>query len=242
MFRSAKFAVRLECFLNLRVEKRHGPLQRFFGTFPALLSHLRCCNLPKIDWIVRIIRPRPDGQVLTNLLEALLSFLIAPLRHVAIADVAVGEEEKLVFRNVEGGFLGERNDFGLVALHDFRRASALSLELRYSFVNIVELSLLDFFGGQMRCDLDRIVPHRLWRGGRLGLLRGSRRSRCLDNKQSEEKEPGSARDGFSERGKVHREADYNMLKLPICTPVADWERALDATLCACMARINLMKQ
>jgi hypothetical protein len=85
--------------------------------------------LPKIDRIGRIIRPRPDWQILDNLLEAALGFLIAPLRHVTIADVTVSQEEKLVFGNVESGFLGERNHFGLIALDNFRHASALSLKL-----------------------------------------------------------------------------------------------------------------
>jgi hypothetical protein len=40
-----------------------------------------------------------------------------------------------------------------LALDDFSRASALSLELSYRFVYIVELSLFDFFGREMCHDL-----------------------------------------------------------------------------------------
>ena len=161
MFRSAKFIVRLECSLNLRVEKGYRLIQRVLRSFPALLPHLRRCNLTKIDWIVRIVHPRPDGQILHNLLEAFFSFLVMPLRHVTIPDVAICEKEKLVFRNVESGFLGDRNHFGLVALDDLRRASPLSLELRYFFICIVKLSLFDFFRREVRYDLDGVTPHRL---------------------------------------------------------------------------------
>jgi len=115
--------------------------------------------------------PGQNRSVQQDLLEGGFGFREFLLREIAIADVAVGEEEKLVFGNVEGGLLGERNHFGLVSLDDFRRASALSLELSYCFVYIVELSVFDFFGREVRYDLDGIVPHRLWRGGRLGLGR-----------------------------------------------------------------------
>jgi hypothetical protein len=39
-----------------------------------------------------------------------------PLHHVTSPDVAISEEEKLVFGDVERRFLSERNHFGLVAL------------------------------------------------------------------------------------------------------------------------------
>src|ERR1700722_19919977 len=138
MFRPTKFAVGFECSHNLRVEQCNSLISRLLRSFPTLLSHLCCCNLPKIDWIVRIIRARPDGQVLHNLLETFLRFLITLLRHVAIPDVAVSEEEKLVFGDVEGRFFSERNHFGLVALDNFRRTGSFPLELSYCFVRIVE--------------------------------------------------------------------------------------------------------
>src|ERR1700737_3838049 len=125
MFRSAKFTVRLQCCLNLRVEKGNRFIQRLLRSFPVLLAHLRGCNFTKIDWIVRIISPRPDRQIVHYFHEAFLSFLITPLRQVAIPYVAIRKKEKLVLGNVESGFLGEWNHFGLVALDDLRGTSAL---------------------------------------------------------------------------------------------------------------------
>jgi hypothetical protein len=46
-------------------------------------------------------------------------------------------------------------------LDDFRGANPLLLDLSYSFVCIVELSLFDFFGSEVRYHLDRIMPHQL---------------------------------------------------------------------------------
>jgi len=96
-----------------------------------LLADLRRCNLAEIDGVGRVVGAGPNRSVQQDLLEGGFGLREFLLREIAIADVAVGEEEKLVFGNVEGGLLGERNHFGLVSLDDFRRASALSLELSY---------------------------------------------------------------------------------------------------------------
>jgi hypothetical protein len=86
-------------------------------------------NLAEIDAVGGVVGAGPNRSVPQDLLEGGLSFCEFLLREIAIADVTVGEEEELISGNVEGGFLGKRNHFGLVVLDDFRGARALSLEL-----------------------------------------------------------------------------------------------------------------
>jgi len=114
---------------NLGIKERNGLHERLFGFCPMLLAHLRRGDLTEIDGVGRVVSAGPYPSVPQDLLEGGLCFREFLLREIAIADVAVGEEKKLIFGNVEGGFLGERNHFGLVTLNDFNCASALSLEL-----------------------------------------------------------------------------------------------------------------
>ena len=111
---------------NLGIKERNGLHERLFGFCPMLLAHLSGGNLTEIDGVGRVVSAGPYRGVAGS--SGGLCFREFLLREIAIADVAVGEEKKLIFGNVEGRFLGEGNHFGLVALDDFSCACALSLE------------------------------------------------------------------------------------------------------------------
>jgi hypothetical protein len=91
-------------------------------------------------------------------LEGSFSLHEVLLIEVAIADVVVGQEKKLVFGDLEDRFLSKGDYFGPVAFDDLRRASTFSLLLAYRLVCIVQFALFDFFRRESRYYLYGIMP------------------------------------------------------------------------------------